>query len=243
MNDRPLVSVVIPVWNHTRELARCLASLKRQTYPSLEIIAVDDGSSDNPRVVVETSQSPVKFVRLETNRGASAARNEGARLATGEYLLFLDADAVLRPDAVERMAGALAAHPEAAFAYPSFRFGWKLFRSGAFNADRLRREPYIHTTALLRRSLFPGFDESLKKFQDWDLWLSMADQGASGIWIDDVLFTLSVGRKGMSAWLPSFFHHVPWSWLGWMPRELKQYRYWEKVVKEKHQIKGKEYGI
>ncbi|HWQ99872.1 MAG TPA: glycosyltransferase family A protein [Candidatus Methylomirabilis sp.] len=238
MNDKPLVSIVIPVWNHALELARCLESLKRQTYPALEAIIVDDGSNDNPRAIVDATLMPfpVQSMRLETNRGAAAARNEGARLAQGSYLLFADADAAFVPNAVARLVETLTIHPEAAFAYSSFRFGWKRFSSRSFNAEALRRAPYIHTTALIRRDAFPGFDVSLKKFQDWDLWLTIVERGGVGVWIPEKLFTLSVGRKGMSAWLPAFFHRLPWKWIGWMPEELKTYRQWEKVVKEKHRM-------
>lgn len=238
MNDQPLVSIVIPVWNHARELARSLESLKRQSYPSLEGIIVDDGSTDNPRAVVEAAQTPfpVHFTRFEANRGAAAARNEGAKTASGTYLLFVDADAVLVPHAIQLMVETLRAHPDASFVYSSFRFGWKRFPSRPFDAEALRRGPYIHTTSLLRRNAFSGFDESLKKLQDWDLWLTIVERGGVGVWIPEELFRLSVGRKGMSRWLPSFFHRLPWEWVGWMPTELKNYRHWERVVKEKYGI-------
>lgn len=222
-----LVSVVIPVWNHAKELESCLRSLSKQTYSAREIIVVDDGSTDHP-----VAQAPVKFIRLGQRRGAAAARNEGARYATGDYLIFVDADAVLVPHAIERMVETLESHPDATFAYSSFRFGWKRFSSRSFDADELRRGPYIHTTSLLRRAAFQGFDESLKKFQDWDLWLTVVERGGVGVWIPEELFTLSVGRKGMSAWLPSFVHRLPWP----LTEDMKKYRHWEKVVKQKHGI-------
>lgn len=250
MHDQPLVSVVIPAWNHARELMHCLDSVEAQTYRPTEIIVIDDGSTDETEELLEARMNrsrggdppgrPYTIIRWEKNRGAAAARNEGARHAHGEFLLFADADAILVKDAVSRMVETLAAHPEAAFVYSSFRFGWKLFRGRPFDASALRLGPYIHTTALLRRDAFPGFDESLKKFQDWDLWLSVVGRGGVGIWIDDVLFMLSVGRKGMSRWLPSFFHRLPWHWIGWMPGEVKNYRKWERVVKEKHGIETSE---
>lgn len=235
-----LVSIIIPAWNHGRELMECLKSIETQTYRSLEIVVVDDASTDETQTLLAAYRSslPFKTIRLEMNRGAAAARNEGARLASGEYLLFVDADAALRPDAIQRMAETLEARPDASFSYSSFRFGWKKFKSRLFDAAELRRRPYIHTTALVRRTAFPGFDESLKKFQDWDLWLTVAERGGTGVWIHEVLFKISVGRKGMSRWLPSVFHVVPWEWIGWLPRELKNYRYWERVVKEKHGIKS-----
>jgi len=234
--SRSLISIVIPAWNHLQELLVCLQSIDRQTYRQLEVIVVDDGSTDGTRerMMDYRASFPLRVHCLPENQGASAARNEGARLATGEFLLFVDADAVLRPDAIEKMVAALSAHPAAMFAYSSFRFGWKQFKSRPFDASVLKQTPYIHTTALMRRSAFPGFDESLKKFQDWDLWLTICERGGKGIWISEELFRITTRAQGMSRWLPSFVHRLPWPILGWMPQEIERYRKWERVVREKH---------
>lgn len=234
----PLVSIVIPSWNHAETLGSCLASIEKQTYRSIEIIVVDDGSTDGTEVQfgARTFSVPYHFVRLVENRGAAAARNEGARHATGEFILFVDADEVLAPLAIEKMVSALSDHPEAAFAYSSFRFGFKLFPALPFDAEKLRQMPFIHTTSLLRCALFPGFDESLKKFQDWDLWLTIVERGGKGIVIPEELFQISIRDEGMSNWMPSFVHHMPWPIFGWMPKEIAKYRHWEKIVKEKHHI-------
>ena len=235
---RPLVSIVIPTWNHGPELMECLKSIAIQTYRPFEVIVVDDGSNDG--TVARLKATPTWFdldlVELGSNIGAAAARNRGALKADGSLLLFVDADAELRPHALERMVQKLHDNPEVDFAYSSFRFGWKLFRSRPFDADALRQAPYIHTTSLIRRPKFPGFDESLKKFQDWDLWLAIVARGGRGVWIPEELFSLKVRREGMSRWLPSFIHRIPWELLGWMPRELRNYRRWERIVKAKHGI-------
>lgn len=236
----PLVSVIIPTWNHLPELLECLKSLARQTYTTFEVIVVDDGSTDGTaeRMQGYMAPFPLRVHLMPHNRGAAAARNEGAKLAKGEGLLFLDADAVLVPHAIQQMVQVLLDHPEAAFAYSSFRFGWKQFRSRAFDVAELRKRPYIHTTSLMRKAAFPQFDESLKKFQDWDLWLTIAERGGMGIWIPEELFRIKVRREGMSRWFPSFFHVLPWQWIGWMPQEIERYRHWMKIIKQKHHIEG-----
>lgn len=237
-SPRTLISVIIPTWNHGEELMRCLASLDTQTYRPFEVVVVNDGSTDDTAERMQSFRSsfPLRYVELVQNKGASTARNVGEKRSTGDLLLFMDADAELRPHALERMARELEAHPEVDFVYSSFRFGWKLFKSRPFSKEVLRKMPYVHTTSLLRREAFPGFDESLKKFQDWDLWLSIAERGGRGRWISEELFAIKTRKEGMSRWLPAFFHKLPWQWIGWMPRELRNYRKWERIVKEKHQI-------
>ena len=238
--ERPLVSVVIPTWNHKEELVACLESLNVQTYRPFEAIVVDDGSTDGTaeRMSHVRVSYPLRYIQFVENKGASAARNLGAKRSEGEYLLFVDADAELRPHAIERMANVLREQEDVDFVYSSFRFGWKLFKSRAFDPEILRTMPYIHTTSMLRRSVFPGFDESLKKFQDWDLWLTVTERGGRGLWIPEELFVLKVRREGMSHWLPAFVHKLPWQLIGWMPRELRNYRKWERIVKKKHGIGG-----
>ena len=239
-----MISVVIPVYNHAKELVACLASLERQTFQDFEVIIVDDGSV--PAVVLSPTkdltrseilhsvQNDTRLLRLPENKGAPAARNEGFRRSKGEFVIFLDADAVLEPRALARLKQALDEHPDAAFAYPSFRFGMKLFRGREFDVEALRRQNYIHTSALIRREAFPGFDESLKKFQDWDLFLTMAEQGKKGVWVDEMLLSFTPRRDGISQWLPAFVHKMPWPILGWMPREIRRYREAEAIIRKKH---------
>jgi glycosyltransferase involved in cell wall biosynthesis len=245
MNEQPLVSVVIPAWNHADTLGACLASIEAQTYRPLEVIVVDDGSADATaaRFAERVDAAvPYQFIRLPENRGAPAARNVGATQASGEFLLFVDADAVLIPQAIERMVRTILSHPNARFAYSSFRFGWKTFPCGPFDLEAVRKSPQFHTTSLLRRSAFPGFDESLKKFQDWDLWLTVIEQTTpehqpqAGVWIAEELFQIKVRKEGMSRWFPSIVHRLPWPMFGWMPQEIRRYREWKAVVLRKHQL-------
>lgn len=94
-----LVSVIVPVYNGAHCLPRCLASLQAQTHPRVELIVVDDGSTDGTPDLV---QPPVRLLSSGGRKGAGAARNVGARAATGEVLFFTDADVVAPPDWIAR---------------------------------------------------------------------------------------------------------------------------------------------
>lgn len=108
----PTVSVIIPNYNYARTLRQCLQAVFDQTYPEIEVVVVDDGSTDDsPRIAAEF---PCTLVRT-ANAGVSAARNTGVRHSTGEILFFLDSDIALAPDAVERAVRLLAADPRIGF--------------------------------------------------------------------------------------------------------------------------------
>ncbi len=231
------ISVVIPCYNHASTIVRCLESVFAQTHRSLEVIVVDDGSTDALDAVLAPFLDRIKLVRQE-NMGGPAARNRGFLESTGEHVLFCDADAILRADAFQKMSDALDAHPEAAYAYASFQFGWKTFPLGPFDPVRLKNHNYIHTGSLIRREKFPGFDESLKRFQDWDLWLTMLERGDIGVWVPEVLVHVQVSsaRGGISNWLPKFVYRLPWKRLGWTPRRIAAYEEAAAIIRKKHSL-------
>lgn len=230
-----MISIIIPVYNQAGHLANCLAGIKKQTYNNYEIIIVDDGSTDDIIKVVEEFKKNfgLKLIYHEQeNKGAPAARNKGAKLAGGEYIIFCDADAVMKPVMLETMLKTLKNNPQASFCYSSFIWGHKKFKLWPFDAEKLKIMPYITTTSLIRSKDFPGFDESLKKFQDWDLWLTMMERGHTGIFVDQILFKLAVsGTQTMSGWLPSCAYKL----LPWLPR-VKKYNQAMAIIKQKHNL-------
>ena len=112
MNTHPLVSVVIPCFNQARFLRLALASVHAQDWPSIESIVVDDGSTDDTFGVARSHGA--RIVVRQENRGLSAARNAGLAAALGEYVLFLDADDELLPDAVSSGVDVLTRYPAVA---------------------------------------------------------------------------------------------------------------------------------
>ncbi|MBI4438059.1 glycosyltransferase family 2 protein [Candidatus Uhrbacteria bacterium] len=231
------ISVIIPTYQHGKTIAACLESLFAQTRPPEEILVVDDGGTDDTRARLAPYLDRIQYV-FQENRGAPAARMAGFSRSTGDLILFCDADVVAAPTLLEDLERALALHPEASYAYASFSLGRRRFRSHTFDARALRSNNFIHTTSLIRRAHFPGFDLSLKRFQDWDLWLTMLEQGRTGVFVDAFLFTVTHarGRRGISQWLPEIAYRIPWKRLGWTPRRVQRYQEARRIIERKHSL-------
>ena len=114
-----LVSVVIPCYNSARYLAETIESVRLQTYPRIEIIVVDDGSTDETARIARSCG--VRYI-YQTNRGISAARNTGILHGQGKYVLFLDHDDRLLPRAVETGVKLLEEHPDCTLAVGEHRY-------------------------------------------------------------------------------------------------------------------------
>ncbi len=228
-----MISIIIPVYNQAKKLSQCLDSIKNQTYSNYEIIIVNDGSTDNVNEVID-KYKPIFTYKLsyfeQENKGSNPARNRGAKIAKGKYLLFCDADIIMKPEMLKIMLDALKNNPKASYTYSSFKYGCKIFKLWPFDAEKLKQMPYIHTTSLIHKEHFFGFDEKIKRLQDWDLWLTIFEQGHTGIWIDQILFKVQTGGT-ISSWLPSFTYKL----LPFLP-SVKKYNEAVKIIKAKHKI-------
>jgi glycosyltransferase involved in cell wall biosynthesis len=148
MTTEPLVSVIIPVFNGERYVADAIASVLAQRHHALEVIVVDDGSTDaSADVVRRIVDARCRLVR-QTSSGAAAARNRGISESTGTLLAFLDADDVWTPDKLERQLHALTAEPEI-----DMVFGHYVTFSGGHDAGDAR-PGYSLGTMLVRRESF-----------------------------------------------------------------------------------------
>ena len=180
----PLVSVIVPCYNYGRFLAQALDSVRAQDYPAVEIVVVDDGSTDDTAAVAARYPEAV-YVRQE-NQGLSAARNAGIRASRGAYLVFLDADDWLFPGSLAINATLLQQHPEAAFVAGAHTFVYPNGQtrvitpplSGTPYRDLLARGNYIGMIAAV---MFPrwvfdefNFDSSLRNCEDYALYLGLA---------------------------------------------------------------------
>lgn len=238
-----VISVIIPVFNHAHTLSSCIASILSQQVDlpnnPIEIIIVNDGSTDNFAEVVteffknDLAKSKIVKIINQENQGAPVARNNGFKEVKGEFVIFVDADTICYPRMLKEMMSALSQHHEASYAYCQFYFGWKKMRSRSFESGLLKKMNYIDVTSLIRTKDFVGFDESLKRFQDWDLWLTMLEQKKIGIFVPRVLYKKIVGRrKGISNWLPSFMYKLPWQ-----SEKVKEYEAAKEIIIKKHGLK------
>ena len=184
------VSVVIPAYNKAELTVKSVESVLNQTYKNIEIIVIDDGSTDNTRQRLSTYAEKIKYV-YKKNGGACSARNLGIRLSTGEYIGLLDCDDSYLPNKIELSVDFLEKHSDfglvhnAAFFvdekdtilrtfshYKSQHIGWI--------AKRLIARNFIcNSTVVVRKSCFEKvglFDESIFTSADWDMWLRLVEQ-------------------------------------------------------------------
>lgn len=180
------VSVVIPCFNYGHLLAEALDSCLRQTHQPHQILVIDDGSTDDTGDVAR-SYGPVVTYVAKRHAGVSAARNMGARLATGDFVVFLDADDLLEPDYISCCLLAMStAPPQIAYAYTPMRyFGSRsgVTRASPFSSRTLRYSNYVNVSALIRADVVRAvtFSEDLSGLEDFDFFLSLADRGWGGI--------------------------------------------------------------
>lgn len=179
----PLVSVIIPTYNRSRVLGRAIDSVLRQTFSDVELIVVDDGSTDGTRELLARYENQLTSVTQE-NRGVSAARNTGISRSRGKLTAFLDSDDEWLPDKLMRQVERYSRHTRDFISHTDeiwIRDGRPLAQKsihrkqgGRFFERALERCLISPSSVLLARSLLDRvgwFDESLPAAEDYDLWL------------------------------------------------------------------------
>ena len=195
---RPIVSVIIPSYNCERYISETIGSVLEQTFNDLELIVVDDGSTDRTPELVAAFDTPVRLV-AQANAGVCTARNRGIREAKGHFLCLMDHDDYWFPDKLLRQVETMQRYPECGVVYDSFIL-WHPDPAGRFpppaDIDLTAYPQGIDTefsgwvyhqflldswaltsTVMFRREVFDrcgGFDETLPYSEDWDLWLRLS---------------------------------------------------------------------
>jgi glycosyltransferase involved in cell wall biosynthesis len=178
-----LISCIIPVFNGARYLREAIESIFNQTYRPLEVIVVDDGSTDDPLSVVTSYGEQVKYLR-QAHAGPGAARNLGLTEAHGEFVAFLDADDVWHPEKLERQMARFAARPELGLCITHLQNFWisELQEEAAKLRDHRFMQPlpgYGMQTLVSKRTVFDTigqFNPQLRMGEDTDWFLRAAEQ-------------------------------------------------------------------
>jgi glycosyltransferase involved in cell wall biosynthesis len=192
--NNPLISCIVPVYNGARFLREALDSIMAQTYRPVEIIVVDDGSTDDSAKIAQQYPAPIRL-HSQANAGPAAARNRGVGLACGEFLAFLDADDLWHPEKLEGQMARLRQRPELAFCVTHIQNFWipeLRAEKDQFEGSRLA-EPlpgYNAPTLLVRSTAFRlvgEFCESMPHTSEPDWFLRAAEVGALGELLPDIL--------------------------------------------------------
>jgi glycosyltransferase involved in cell wall biosynthesis len=188
----PLVSCIIPVYNGERFIAAAVESILGQTHSPIDLIVVDDGSTDGTRGALEPFSGRLRVI-AQSNAGHAVARNAGIRQSSGEFVAFLDADDLWHRDKLERQLRRLTEHQELGVSFSHLLN----FSGNPPPADRNlssgtagSKPGYTSVTMLARRPLFDTiglFDETLRHGNDRDWLLRAAEQGVQIDLLPDIL--------------------------------------------------------
>ena len=205
----PRVSIIIPTYNRSKLLRVALKSALAQTYPNIEIIVVDDGSTDDTAAVVAQYAGRVTYLK-QANQDVAAARNTGIRAASGEYLTFLDDDDLIMPTKIARQVQVLASRPAVGLVHCRFYYadedGNYLYKAELLPEGEVLQKlvcsNFVWVGApLIRRHCFDQiglFDEEIPPVTaDWDMWLRIAQAGYRFGCVQELLGAYRIQRDGM----------------------------------------------
>jgi glycosyltransferase involved in cell wall biosynthesis len=186
-DSHPRVSVIMPVYNDERFLGRAIESILAQTLADLELIVVNDGSTDGTAAVLERYSDPRLRKVHQANGGIACALNTAIGVAAAPYIARMDSDDIALPERLERQAAYLDAHPECGLVGSScdlvsdegVPLGETLVPTddAAIRRRMIRANPFIHSSAMLRREVFDTVGRyEMPWWEDYDLWWRILSQ-------------------------------------------------------------------
>jgi glycosyltransferase involved in cell wall biosynthesis len=203
--NKSLISCIVPVFNGENYLAEALESILAQTYRPIEVVVVDDGSTDGTAAVAARYGDRIRYVRQD-NGGAPTARNLGLRMAVGEFVAFLDADDLWHPEKLERQMACFEARADLdlcvthlqRFWVPQLEAEQKRFQDHRYSEVL---PGYVTVTLLARRALFDSvgcFDTSRRVGDPMDWFLRAGEKGAVMELLPDVLVYVRMHENNLS---------------------------------------------
>ena len=241
MENKPLVSIIMPAYNAEKTIVESIESVLRQTYKNWELIVVNDGSMDSTSAVVwAINDERVRLIEQE-NGGVANARNNGINNATGEYIAFLDSDDLWVEDKLERQLGVLVCGKHKM----CFAKTW-CFRENSNQTsdcfvnisldfddrDKILVYDFIPIlTVLLAKDVLDEvghFDETLRGVEDWDMWIRVL-QKYDAIYLDEFLAKYRISSTGLSGNFEKHFIEEEKVWLKHIDLysiEISSFRQW-----------------
>jgi glycosyltransferase involved in cell wall biosynthesis len=185
----PLVSVVIPAFNAEKYIVECMESICRQTYPFLELLVIDDASTDGTCEILKQIHDPrISIIRNPINRGLAASVNQAIRIAKGNYIARMDADDIALPSRIEKQVHFLETRPEVSIvgtAMKSIGYGSFIHRfplsHDACKAQLLFNVCFGHPTVMIRKNVFDSpenfYLEELQQYsEEYELWCRLVNR-------------------------------------------------------------------
>lgn len=208
----PLLSIIIPTYNQGRFIAETIQSALTQTHTPLEVIVVDDGSTDSTREALQPFMNRIAYIH-QKNRGPAVARNVGFLASRGEYLLFLDGDDRILPEKCARHIALMEEHPEQGVSYSSWQqisedgqrvFGevYPGYEGDVLKPLLLRRFFIFPSAAVVRRGCLRKvglFDERFRWADDADLWMRLALAGYRFGYLPEALLQYRLQDRSLTA--------------------------------------------
>lgn len=202
----PKVSVIIPCYNQGQYLDEAVDSVLNQTFEDFEIIIVNDGSTDDftNNLLVNYHKPKTKVISTQ-NQGLPSARNNGIKIASGEYICCLDADDKYHPQFLEKTVAVIENDHEHRFGIVTTwiqTFGEQdcIWKTDSYNPYRLATENIIHVASLFRKECWEkvgGYATNLSGYQDWNFWISITAQGYEWYRIEEPLFFYRIRKNSM----------------------------------------------
>ncbi|MBN1331482.1 glycosyltransferase [Candidatus Dojkabacteria bacterium] len=196
--NKPLVSVIIPCFNYGAYIQEAVSSVKSQSWNNLEIIIVNDKSTEKETINIlkKLKKDPgIKLLENKENSGVVYTRNRGIKEARGKYILCLDADDKLDPSYIEKCIWVFERNPQIGVVYSDLQmFGNSndFYKFGNFDIRALMKWNQVTTAAMFRKVCWEqtgGYKEEMRYgHEDWELWLSIAEKGWEGYKIPEPLF-------------------------------------------------------
>lgn len=202
--ENPLVSVVIPCYNQAQYLKESVESALASTYDNIQIVIVDDGSTENLDFLKNFSAEKTKIIH-QLNQGLSTARNNGIKEAKGKYILPLDADDKIHHDYIEKAVNILESNEKIGIVYCEAEFFGE--KQGKWELNKYKFPDILYKNVIFCSAMFKksdwekvgGYKKEMKFcFEDWEFWITLIENGIDVYQIPEILFYYRKKSSSMS---------------------------------------------